>query len=100
MKEQELIDHFPIRLDRIQQIIDRIHNRYPLISRYEVVLIVKTFFEITRALLLKGNCLSINTLFANLHIIQYKIVNPKYIKNTIKAKLTTPEEIRINELNK
>jgi hypothetical protein len=100
MKEQELTDRFPIHLDRIQSIIDRIHNRYPLVSRYEVVLIVKTFFEITRTLMLKGNYLSINTLYANLHIIQYKRFNFKDIRNIIKTKLTTSGEIKNNELNK
>lgn len=101
MIQKELLDQYPISLKYIQPIIDRIHHRYPALSRYEIVVIVKQFFETIRYLMfVEDKILSINTWFANLRLEPAKFTGPtaKQRPNVIniKCKLTTPGKIKTN----
>lgn len=44
----------PITLPKHPDIVERIYNKYPYVSRVEIALVVLTFFEVLRDLLLKG----------------------------------------------
>lgn len=89
-----LAREFPISLKEIDPIIDRIHSRYPYLDRYEIVIIVKSFFESMRFLLLSGETISINTFTSNMRLLTFH----KFIKGGkklfSKVKLSTPRKMK------
>ena len=86
----KLKDEFPISLKHIDHILARVHERYPLLSIYDITMIVKSFFETIRSLLIAQHTISINGFAANMKLISFsKFVKSKLYKTT-KVKLTTP----------
>ena|SRR5665213_1451954 len=89
--DQEL----PINLKDIQPLIDRVAERYPYLKKYEIVIIIRTFFETLRYILVIGDKVSINGFFANLFLIRFsRIGNNKKSYDVVKSKLSTPKKIR------
>ena len=85
-----LKEDFPISLKHIEHILTRVHERYPALTRYEITIIAKSFFETIRSLLIEQNTISINGFAANMKLIFFsKFVKNKHCK-TAKIKLTTP----------
>jgi len=82
-----------LSLKHIQPIVDRVHNRYSSISKYQIVIIITTFLETVRKLLLLKKKLTINGLFSNMSIIEYRRNN----KSTFKVKLSTPAKMKSND---
>lgn len=101
MIRKDLFDKLPISLEEIQPLIDRIHARYPVISRYEVVIIIKSFFETIRHLMIiDGSTLSINSLWANFFLNVYPRSGWGKSWIEFRVKLTTPRDIRVQNDNK
>jgi|ERR1700722_1567014 len=89
-----LNQEFPISLKEIEPLIVRVHDRYPYLSSYEITMIVKTFFETMRYLLLVGETISLNRLASNIKLLSFsKIINDKRVSAT-KIKLTTPRKMK------
>ena len=65
---------YPIKLNNGEDLIERIHARYPLVSKTEIAVIINATFESIREFLIRGEIVSINGLFNNLII---KITKPK-----------------------
>lgn len=79
----------PISLAKISSIIDRVAILYPSIPKSDIVLIIKSFFEVIRELLVQGKKVSINKLFVHAHI--YRSYN---IYNLLKIKANTPRSMK------
>jgi len=60
----DLVDaEFPISLEALEELIIRIHNRYPMVDKPTISQIVRTFFKVVRQLLIQGERLHLNRLF-------------------------------------
>jgi len=83
-----------VSLKHILPIIDRVHNRYPTISKIEVILIIKALLEIIRELLVLGKIVSINDLFDHAHILHYIVKRNGNIFPSVKVRVQTPRDMK------
>lgn len=68
-KEQmvEIVDKkFPISLRYNEELIEKVHSRYPLITKAEVAVIVKFVFETMREFMILCKVINFNKVFINL----------------------------------
>lgn len=86
--------NLPISLENIQPIIDRIHLKYPVVNKYEITLVVKSFFECIREILIAGDTISINSFFSKMHLISFYKMRKNKISKVVKVKLTTPRKFK------
>lgn len=84
---------YPISLKSCQDLISRVHYRYPKLSKDQIALIIKYFFLIIRKELLFGSIINISGLFNNFSLIRFSRKN----YNVIKARLKTPRYFRFLE---
>lgn len=84
----------PINLKYNESLIDRVHARYPLISKTETSIIVKAIFQSLRDLLVLGKVLNFNNLFfdTKLHFFDYR--KGAAILPSLKVKMSTPPPLR------
>jgi len=89
--ETILEDLGEITLPKQADLIDKVHNRYPLLSQVEIVIIIKTVFEVIRELLIRGCIININKFFFDfkLHFFLHNRNGEKPNK-AIKVKVKTP----------
>lgn len=86
----------PIKFKSLEDIINIIHNRYPLLSKYQIVFIVKSFFEEIRSSLTDGYSISMNNFVDNIELLFYnRNWNDKKVIN-VKAKLKTPKRFKLD----
>jgi hypothetical protein len=85
---------FPISLKEIDPLINRIYERYPHLTHYEIVSIVKKFFETIRYLLLTGNIISFNTLIPRMQLLTFKKNINGIYRLVNKMKLSTPKKMK------
>ncbi len=101
LDHQEMVDlvntENPINLKHNQDLIDRVHARYPLIDKVQVSIIVKAVFQSMRDLLVLGKVLNFNNLFfdAKLHFFDYR--RDGHILPSLKVKISTPPPLRSND---
>lgn len=101
LSHQEMVDFLnqenPVNIKYNEDLVNRIHARYPLISKLEVSIIVKAIFQSLRDLLVLGNVLNFNNLFFNtkFHFFDYR--KKGHILPSLKVKISTPPPLRKNE---
>jgi hypothetical protein len=61
----EVDNRYPVRLVRNQDLVERVYQRYQVLSKADVALIVKAVFSGIRELLILGKVLNFNGLFAD-----------------------------------
>lgn len=99
--KQEVVDLLnqenPVNLKYNEDLVNRIHQKYPIISRADVALIVRAAFQSIRDLMILGKVLNFNTLFfdAKLHFFQYR--QGGHILPSLKVKVSTPPPMRSND---
>ena len=84
----------PINIRGLEPLIDRIYEKYPIIDKVEISLIVRAVFESIRDFLLLGHIININKFIFDmkLHFFQH-VINDR--SNTaLKVKLKTPPKIK------
>ena len=93
----ELNDNYPISLKNNEDLVNRVHARYPLLDKSEVGIIVKSVFASFRDLLVLGKVLNFNNLFfdAKLHFFSYR--QGGRILPSLKVRISTPPKLRKNE---
>lgn len=85
---------FPISLVNIQHIINRVHARYPILEKQDITLIIKSFFESIRYILINGDSISISNLFTNMQLYYfYKVQKSKLVK-IVKVRLSTAKKMK------
>lgn len=101
LTHQQMVDlvnkENPISLKYNEDLIDRIHARYPLISKTQVSIVVKSIFQSIRDLLVLGKVLNFNNLFfdTKLHFFDYR--KGGHILPSLKVKISTPPPLRSND---
>jgi hypothetical protein len=95
---QQVVDHLninlPISLKHNKDLVERIHQRYPLIDKSEVAIIVKAVFSSFRDLLILGKILNFNNLFFDTKLLFFKHRRDGRILPSLKVHITTPPPLR------
>lgn len=84
----------PINIREHINIIDKIHEKYPLLSKSEISIIVKYSLETFRELLLFGNIINFNKLFFDMKLHIFKQIHNGVIFPSLKVKVSTPPRIK------
>ena len=94
----ELNNELPISIKYNEDLVDRIHRKYPNLNKSSIALIVKEVFQTFRAFLVLGKIMNFNTLFfdAKLHFFDYR--KNGHILPSLKVKVSTPPKMRKDEL--
>lgn len=101
MSHQEMVDYlnteYPINLKYNEELVNRVHARYPLIDKASTALIIRAIFQSFRDLLVLGKVLNFNNLFfdAKLHFFDYR--KDGHILPSLKVKISTPPPLRQND---
>lgn len=64
----EVNEEYPIQLVRNQDLVERVFQRYQVLGKAEVAIIVKAVFTCMRELLILGKVLNLNKLFADVKL--------------------------------
>ena len=98
LSHQEVVDllntDHPINLKYNEDLVNRVYDRYPLVSKVQVAIIVTAIFQSFRDLLVLGKVLNFNNLFFNakLHFFDYR--KNGHILPSLKVKISTPPPLR------
>jgi hypothetical protein len=89
-----LNDRYPISIKHNEDLVNRVHARYPLLNRSEVAIVIRTIFVSIRDLLVLGNILNFNGLFfdAKLHFFPQRVNGQTY--PALKVHVSTPPPLR------
>jgi hypothetical protein len=90
ISKQQLDQELPIKISSLNEIINRIHTKYPLVSKIEVVLIVKSFFETIRYLFYINETISINNFVGRMKLNKFFRIKKNKILNCFNAQIATP----------
>ena len=89
-----LNEEYPINIKPLKDLIDRVHARYPLATKYEIAVVIKKFFEQMRDLLAEGNTICINGFFSSMVLIYFSRIRLNKYYLIAKVKLTTPRKMK------
>lgn len=84
----------PVNLKHNLDLVERVHQRYPLIDKYQVAIIVNAVFSSFRDLLVQGKSLNFNSLFLSAKLIFFTHRRNGHIFPALKAQITTPPPLR------
>lgn len=86
----------PISLKHNEDLIKRIHAKYPLLTKTEISIIVKLAFESIRELMILGKILNFNNLFFDTKFHFFAHRRNERILPALKVKISTPPPMRKN----
>lgn len=98
MSHQEMVDLLnteqPVNLKYNEELVNRVHARYPLVDKSQVAIVVRSIFQSFRDLLVLGKVLNFNNLFfdTKLHFFDYR--KGAAILPSLKVKISTPPPLR------
>lgn len=93
----ELNTEYPISLKHNEDLVSRVHAKYPLLDKSEVGIIIKAVFASFRDLLVLGKILNFHNLFfdAKLHFFDHR--RDGRILPSLKVRISTPPKLRKHE---
>lgn len=100
---EELNKDFPIKLSNMEDIIEKVHLKYPLISKAEISLIIKNIFLSLRELLFRGYTMRflglIDIFRVNIYLKAQKSYLTKTVRNYINLRVqgNTPKNIKYSK---
>ena len=82
---------YPIDINKLSPIIDVLHEKYPLISKTDITIIVKSIIESLRDLLIMGHIISVDNFFNDLKFHYFRMFknNTTYFGVKAKCKLSS-----------
>lgn len=85
---------YPVSLRYNEDLVNRVHARYPLVDKTQVSIVVKAIFQSFRDLLILGKVLNFNNLFfdTKLHFFDHR--RNGHILPSLKVKISTPPPLR------
>lgn len=91
----ELLDrNLPISIKNNASLIDRIHSRYPLLSKSEISILVCTIFQSMRELLVTGKTLNFNGLWFDMKLYFFDYMRNNKNFPALKMHISTPAKLR------
>jgi hypothetical protein len=98
LSHQDIVDYFnyeyPISLKHNQELVERVYQRYPLINKSEIGLIIKAIFSCLRDLLILGKILNFNNFLFDAKLFFHPHRKAGVIIPAVKVKLSTPPPLR------
>jgi hypothetical protein len=95
---QQVVDYLntehPISLKYNKDLVERVYQRYPLIDKSEVGIIVKAVFSSFRDLLILGKVLNFNNLFFDTKLKFFQHRRGGRILPSLKVHISTPPPLR------
>lgn len=95
---QQVIDYlnieYPISLKYNKDLVERVYQRYPLINKSEVGIIVKAIFSSFRDFLILGRVLNFNNLFFDTKLFFFQHRREGRILPSLKVHISTPPPLR------
>lgn len=98
MTHQQMVDKlnvdYPVNLRHNEDLVNRVHARYPILDKTSVSVIIISVFQSIRDLMILGKILNFNKLFfdAKLHFFDYR--KNGHILPSLKVKISTPPNLR------
>lgn len=86
MNYKKLNKKQPIILKNLESIINDIHEEYHLLTKLEVIFIIKSLLEIIRELILSENTITLNNFLPSMKLIRYN--------SKLKVRISTPLRIK------
>lgn len=87
-------EEYPIEIRQLEPIIDRIHQKYPLIDKVQISLIVRAVFESIREFLILGYVINFNKFLTDMKLNFFTHVIGGRISPALRVKLKTPKILR------
>lgn len=86
----------PISLKYNLDLVNRVYDKYPYLSKTQISIIIKLIFESIRELMILGKIINFNNLFfdTKLHFFAYRKFGS--ILPALKVKISTPPPMRKN----
>lgn len=98
MTNQQMVDYlndnYPISIKHNEDLINRVHARYPLLDKSEVGIIIKATFASFRDLLVLGKVLNLANLFLNTKLLTFTHRRGDVIFSAIKVHVSTSPKLR------
>lgn len=95
---QQMVDvlnvDLPISLKYNEDLINRIHERYPLIEKHQISIIVKWIFQSLRDFLVLGKVLNFNNLFFDAKLLMFSHLRNGVTFPAVKVQISTPPPMR------
>jgi hypothetical protein len=98
MTHQQMVDKLntdhPVNLKYNEDLVNRVHDRYPILDKTSISIIIMAVFQSIRDLMVLGKILNFNKLFfdAKLHFFDYR--KNGHILPSLKVKISTPPYLR------
>lgn len=86
----------PISLKYNQELINRVYERYPDVSKIEIARICLAVFQSIRDLLVLGKVVCLNNLFFDMKFCFYDYRRDGHILPALKVQISTPPKLRKN----
>jgi nucleoid DNA-binding protein len=83
-----------IKLSDKFDLINEICDHYPLVSKKDVSMITKAFFDVMRESLMAGEVINFNKTFSNMKLMIYKHHRDNKDYVSVKVKISTPEGVK------
>jgi hypothetical protein len=98
LSHKEILDQinndYPVNLKHNEDLVSRIHARYPLINKTETSIIVTAVFQSFRDLMILGKVLNFNKLFFNTKLHFFDTHKGGHILPSLKVRISTPPPLR------
>lgn len=94
---EDINTKYPVNLSKHQELIDYVHDRYPLAGKHQISLIIREFITVIREILIKGDAINIYGVFNKVRLCaRYYIIDHarKISVSSILIKMATPIAIR------
>ena len=95
---QQIVDQlnnlYPISLKHNEDLVNRVHARYPLLDKSEVGIIIKAIFSSFRDYLVLGKVMNFNKLFFDCKLLFFTHNRGSVISQAVKVQVTTPPQLR------
>ena len=85
---------YPVNLRYNEELVNRVHTRYPLLKKAEVALIIKAVFSSCRYLLVLGNVLNFSGFIGGIKMCFYSVKRLGITHPCLKIKVATPIPLR------
>lgn len=89
-----LDEDLPINLKYNEDLVNRVYDRYPIIKKYEIALIIKSIFQSIRELLVLGKILNFHNLFFDTKLLFFEHKENGKIYPSLKVQISTPPTMR------
>jgi hypothetical protein len=92
-----LNEELPVKLKYNEDLVNRVHKRYPYLDKTSVSIIVRGIFQSLRDLLILGKVLNFNKLFFDTKFHFFDHGKKGHILPFLKVKISTPPPLRKHE---